>query len=204
MVNGPIIVFDKRNPRMTSFQMHLNPDLRITDELKNGKWERLNLVPLHDNKRTAILGGRLFEKMPSGSAVTVTSDAMVLPQYIQLAPWRKRMKYYLSGNFKVDDKVNTVKEGYSTDVMEQLEKMAKRGKGVLLDAENSVMPSTNSLGKSYPKYQQYFGTPIKGGELKFADMSPQQVEAWNRDYGSRFGYIDSVKRTMITKVFIKK
>lgn len=152
--------------------MHLNPDRRITEGVQNGKWEQLGQVPLHDNKHTAILGAKLFKEMPSGSAVTVTSDAKVLPQYIQEAPWRKRMKYYLSGNFKVDDEVIPVEEGYSTDIMEQLEKMAKNGKGVLLDAKNSVMPSTNSSGKNYSKYQQYFGTPTKDGELLFEDMSP--------------------------------
>ena len=111
----------------------------------------------------------------------------------------------MSGKFP-ENLSQEIVPGYSTDIMEQLASLNKHNYLQSLPSVTTKINGTNVFGKNFDsKYKKYFGKPNEDGEVKFSDMTPEQVDMWNNEVAPKLGvYIDPVSRTANQNVVIVK
>lgn len=182
-IDGGIIV----KPGITT-ELHINPQVVYAYEGEIPKILYTNPRPGANRMAYSIL-----DKLPKGTVITSSSTARVAPQLIPKQSFGTRVRYYLTG--KTPNIQPTTIEGYSTDIMELLSSMGKKGKAIVQPSLTTRMSGVNSLGKSFSKYKKYF--PKSNNEfMNFSEMTPEQVSAWNTEVAPLTNtYIDPITRT---------
>lgn len=186
--NGQIAI----KPGETS-EIHFNPQFTIDEN--NGTL--LNITPEPGLGKEAV---KLIKNLPQHTVLASKSNSRSIPQVIPEQSWSKRMNYYLTGNIP---KLNTdINMGYSTDIMELFK---SRGFGTSTPSLTTKLDGLNTYGKSFNKYKKYFGKPNEDGFVKYADMTPEQVQSWNTEIAPTWGhYIDPETRTSEQMMLITK
>lgn len=184
------------SPGITT-EMHFTPAATFKSE--GDVTTILSTTPRESSKR---VGQTILKNLPSKTVIASSGEARAIPQILKDQPLKDRVLYYLTGR---NPKLPTTNvEGYSTDIMEILARASKRNNGIVTPSLTTKIEGTNILGKSYNKYSKYFPEGNKEF-VKFSDMTPEQVKAWNTEVAPNLGVqIDPKTRLADHLIYITK
>lgn len=112
------------------------------------------------------------------------------------------MNYYLTGKTPIV-KITEV-PGYSTDVVEQFNKMANKGQGIVTPSLTTRMIGVNNHGTNFAVFKPYFTHIESNGKALFKNMTDEMVEKWNKEIAPKYGIsIDPISRTAEQLTLIK-
>lgn len=184
------------SPGITT-EMHFTP--AVTYKLEGDVPTIISTAPRESSRR---VGQTILKNLPSKTVIASDGEARAIPQILKDQPLKDRVLYYLAGR---NPKLPTTNvDGYSTDIMEILARASKRNNGIVTPSLTTKIEGTNILGKSYNKYSKYF--PESNKEfVKFSDMTPEQVKAWNTEVAPNLGVqIDPETRLADHLMYITK
>lgn len=181
------------SPGFPTTEIHLNP--RFIGDMTSR-----TVIDHSPQPGLGIQAVKLIKALPKSTALTSSNEAVPIQTIISKAPYVTRLNYYLTGSTpKVYYSHNI--EGYSTDIMELFN---NKKLGEVTPSLTTRLDGTNTYGKTWGKYKKYFGTP-KDNYVKFSDMTPEQVQAWNTEVAPKIGhYIDPDNRTSQQLILITK
>lgn len=184
------------SPGITT-EMHFTPAATFKSE--GDVTTILSTTPRESSKR---VGQAILKNLPSKTVIASSGEARAIPQILKDQPLKDRVLYYLTGrNPKLP---TTTVDGYSTDIMEILARASKRNNGIVTPSLTTKIEGTNILGKSYNRYSKYFPEGNKEF-VKFSDMTPEQVKAWNTEVAPNLGVqIDPKTRLADHLMYITK
>lgn len=190
-IEGGIVARPKK-----TMELHFNPDVTMNSTTR----EILSRTPHPASK---FVGMRIIRNVPSGTVIASSENARAIPQIIPQQPLKNRFWYYATGH---TPKLETeVVNGYSTDIMDIFSRASQRGNGIITPSLTTKMKGTNIFGTSFDKYSKYFPKADKGGFVEFANMTPEQVNAWNAEMAPTTGmYIDPETRLADHLMYITK
>lgn len=184
------------SPGITT-EMHFTP--ATTYKLEGDVPTVISTAPRESSRR---VGQTILKNLPSKTVIASSGEARAIPQILKDQPLKDRVLYYLAGR---NPKLPTTNvDGYSTDIMEILARASKRNNGIVTPSLTTKIKGTNILGKSYNKYSKYFPEGNKEF-VKFSDMTPEQVKAWNTEVAPNLGVqIDPETRLADHLMYITK
>ena len=184
------------SPGITT-EMHFNP--ATTYKSEGNITTIISTIPRESSRR---VGQVVLKNLPSKTVIASSGKARAIPQILKDQPLKDRVLYYLTGR---NPKLPTTNvDGYSTDIMEILARASKRNNGIVTPSLTTKIEGTNILGKSYNKYSKYFPEGNKEF-VKFSDMTPEQVKAWNTEVAPNLGVqIDPETRLADHLMYITK
>lgn len=184
------------SPGITT-EMHFNPASTYKSE-----GDVITVISTTPRESSRRVGQAVLKHLPSKTVIASSDKARAIPQVLKDQPLKDRVLYYLTGR---NPKLPTTNvDGYSTDIMEILARASKRNNGIVTPSLTTKIEGTNILGKSYNKYSKYF--PESNKEfVKFSDMTPEQVKAWNTEVAPNLGVqIDPKTRLADHLIYITK
>lgn len=202
-INGQIAITPKKS-RFGTNEIHFNPHtVHEYDDITRTIFDDViasSNVPGQNRQFFYLL-----QDFPKGTVLSSKAETLSVPQVIQNQNYINRLRYYMSGKFP-ENLSQEIVPGYSTDIMEQLASLNKHNYLQSLPSVTTKINGTNVFGKNFDsKYKKYFGKPNEDGEVKFSDMTPEQVDMWNNEVAEELGvYIDPVSRTANQNVVIVK
>lgn len=188
-------------PSTMTSELHVNPNVRYQFDSDGNVVRVLSTNPVKNEGRIVE---EITSKLPSGTVLTQTDEALTIPQIIQNQPLFGRINYYLRG--KMPQQRVTEVHGYSPDIMRWFVIRNKRYGDIVLPSVTTRLNGTNNSSEQFSKkFAKYFGTPDAEGNVYFKDMTPEQVELWNKEIAPEYGhYIDPITRTSENRMLITK
>lgn len=173
-------------------ETHINPNLNVVWLDGSPNYTIVSHNPVGHAPRKEFY--QFMNQTPSGTVISSNDQAINLTQHIQNQNLLNRLKFYFTG--KYSQMPTTTISGYSTDIVEQFNALAKKGKGIVQPSLTTRMKGTNIFGKNFDEFKEYFTEIQPNGEALFSNMTNEAVLKWNEVLAPKYGiYIDPITRT---------